>query len=64
MNLDMLRQIIDREPVFEPQEGDYAQLADEENETGLVNVYRKNGTLVLQMPREVWDQLRAHPKEK
>ncbi len=60
MTLDTLRQHIDQHPIFKAQPGDYAKLADENDENGLVNIYRANGTLVMQMPREVWDQLREH----
>ncbi len=49
---------IEKMPVFRSEPGDYAKLADEEDENGPVHLYRKNGTLVMQMPREVWDSLR------
>lgn len=45
-------------PVFKAEEGDYAKLADENDEQGMVNVYRKSGALVMQMPRDVWDKCR------
>ena len=57
MDLDDLAQIINT-PLSQAEEGDYACLADENDEQGQVNVYRKSGTLVMTMPREVWDQLR------
>lgn len=45
-------------PVFVAEDGDYAILVDEDDENGLVNVHRKDGTPIMVMPREVWDQLR------
>ena len=45
-------------PAFEAQAGDYAQLVDEDDEQGMVGIYREDGTLVMVMPRETWDHMR------
>jgi hypothetical protein len=64
MNLGTIRRTIDLNASFQAQPGDYARLADENDEQGQVNVYRKNGSIVMTMPREVWDQLLGFVPEK
>jgi len=44
-------------PVLESEEGDYAKLVDEQDEQGPVQICRKDGTPVVIMPRQVWDDL-------
>lgn len=45
-------------PLFESQPGDYAELADENDEDGTVVLRRADATPVCAMPRDVWDDLR------
>lgn len=45
-------------PIYEPQAGDYAELADEYDEHGTVNICREDGRVIISMPYDVWDSLR------
>lgn len=60
-DLIALKEALDALPPRKVEPGSYAALADENDEDGIVNVYNKNGTLLMQMPRSVWDELRAMP---
>lgn len=55
---DGLTKLLSSSP-FEVKDGDYAELADESDEQGLVVIRRKNGQMVATMPRDVWDALQG-----
>ena len=57
-----LRRLIET-PLYKAEKGDYAELVDENDEQGMVGIYRKSGTPVLFMPRDVWDRLREEVGE-
>ena len=57
--MNELRQCLEKHPIFKAEEGDYAELADENDEQGIVNLCRKDGTVLMQMPRDVWNELRG-----
>lgn len=52
----LIRDVLDK-PLCRPEEGDYACLADENDEQGMVNLCRRDGTVIMQLPRALWDQL-------
>jgi len=56
MDLNSIRRLIDT-PICQPEEGDYAELVNENDEQGLVRVCSKNGSVVMVIPRDVWDRL-------
>lgn len=47
-----------------PQEGDYAELASEEDPNGIVVIKRKDGTPIMQMARREWDDILQWQKEE
>jgi hypothetical protein len=51
-------------PLFRPEPGDYAELADENDEQGIVNLCRKDGTVIAQMPRQLWDDLQDYDEPR
>lgn len=55
-----LRAFLDKNtPGGKPQEGDYAELADENDPNSDVILRRKDGTPRVQMAQEIWEALRA-----
>lgn len=56
LDLNSIRLRIDT-PICKPEEGDYAELVNENDEQGLVRVCSKNGSVVMVIPRDVWDRL-------
>lgn len=43
-------------------EGGYAELVDENDPDGMVRICQADGTLVMMLPREDWQKLRASVK--
>lgn len=56
--LQELKLILDGAPFITPEKGDYAELVNEDDEEGLVQICRKNGSVLMVMPIEVWKELR------
>ena len=56
-DLQEFQRLLDATPLVKSEPGDYAELVDENDEHGLVNVCRKGGHVFMQMPRDVWDDL-------
>lgn len=62
IDLEGLRRLLNA-PLWKAEEGDYAELVDENDEDGAVVIRRKSGAPVAMMPREVWDQLLTWKEE-
>ncbi len=58
--LKAMHVVLDKMPVFKGEEGNTAQLVDENRPDGDVVIKRKDGTPIMTMPRETWDQLREY----
>lgn len=48
-------------PPWKSKPGDYAELEDENDPDGVVSLKRASGEVFAQMPRDVWDAIRALP---
>lgn len=63
-DLEKLSALLDRSPVTDHREGDYAELLDESQLDGVVVIRRKNGTPISYMPRALWEELLEWNKEE